>query len=244
MMEPVGDFFIPTFPVVLFIRLIEDIDLRAIFSNLFFSPASQKEYGLNWEDSVQDYLYLNLSLLSGDETCLKQLFPFATMSINTAEIEFMVPNVEKCVTDMQIQHRTPNIITCKGNAEYNVKELKECLVLKNGVSSQAGDILVIGLGDNILHIQCKWPDSEKTLSYAIIKNEMKKNSQLVFNGCMKKNITVIITGRMVTDLPSEEEFEDDLVVISKNNFSGFFGLFADHMKLHTNSISTNWIQNS
>ncbi|KAL9652941.1 hypothetical protein ABK040_015457 [Willaertia magna] len=250
------DKFVAVYPPVLLRNLIPTTFIK-LYEELFFNHDREINGG-NWEKIIHKYLYLSLSLLSDneDDLTIEQLFPFAHISTDIASIKLQkIPTVEMMYATNQIHNSQPQKIKLKSNSGYETFEFdvalnnildskqKECFVVLNANSAKAGDILLLGLQKKhstasilVFHIQCKWADSKSgTLSSLEINNELEKNRKLQFSNEKNEtlevhNITVIITGKSISDIPKES----DLIVRYKKNFVDYFGVFASHMKfLHT-----------
>ncbi|KAG2393198.1 hypothetical protein C9374_009775 [Naegleria lovaniensis] len=247
--------FTCTYPPVLMYSMI-DQQLRPIFEKLFLST-ERKVCGFSWEDHVHDYLYLFFNLLSNrSNLSLNELFPFANMSEKTAKLTLkQIQNCKQCTAKHQIQG-TLNEKIDTTNGLLDLTKVTDCTIIKNAASAQAGDVLIIGLKlqdspNDILvfHIQCKWADSKKSSeTFENISIEIEMNKKLYFNTKSKTtNITVIMSGKPITDLP--KNIPDNVIIVDKTNFAKYFGIFADSMKffcskqiLHINEVNASELQ--
>ena len=109
-------------------------------------------YGQNWEDIIQHYHYLLLSLLTDERNItLSNLFRFAKMNSLTGLLEVLLPtSVVKTNAEQQI-HKEWDIQT---NISLMNKDIlfqsgqvafTKCFIIKNATAAQAGDILILGL---------------------------------------------------------------------------------------------------
>ncbi|KAG2391989.1 hypothetical protein C9374_013474 [Naegleria lovaniensis] len=228
--------FTCTYPPVLLSRMISH-NMQPIVHKLVFST-EKNVYGLPWEDCVHDYLYLFFSLVANKlDLTLNDLFPFATMSAETSKLS--LEQISNC-TQFHAAHKVQSILKeiDTQTGKLNIVTLTDCAIIKNAPTAEASDILIFGVQlktkDEILvfHIQCKWADNAKSSeTFKQVIEEMNKNKKLSVETESKttRNITVIMTGKPISDLPNSD-FPDDLVIINKTNFAKYFGIFTDSMK--------------
>ena len=249
------------YPPILMSSMIYDSYWRGIFEELFFVMPSIKLYGLNWEDVVQKYLFLKLTFISQSQDRIegsftfKDLFPFAKMNHNTFNLALKpIPkNVYLDQSRKQIQDEISSLEL--GSLSLKMNSITDCYIVKNSTAAQAGDIIIFGLqlrNEDLLliHVQCKWSDSAKTSeSYESLMNEQEKNDKCSILDKKVRNITVIITGKPISNLPDDNDLPDDMIIICKDNFSEYFGTFSDSMKflcakhiLHINECTLNDLQ--
>ncbi|EFC39128.1 predicted protein [Naegleria gruberi] len=258
MLDQVGeDEFIAIYPPVLLRNLIPT-EFTKLYEDLFFSFDKNINGGC-WEKIIHRYLYLTLSLLSDNEEDLtiEHLFPFTQMQSGTASIKLQrIPKVEMMCAVNHIHRKQQKIklttssgyptfdFDVRANNNLDFKQ-KECYVVLNATAAKAGDVLILGLQEKhgtailVFHIQCKWADSESgNLSLAEVNLELEKNRKLEFTNEKDEplevhNITIIITGKTVSNIPND----NDLIVIHKENFADYFGVFANQMEfLHANQF--------
>ncbi|KAF0980496.1 hypothetical protein FDP41_013710 [Naegleria fowleri] len=180
------------------------------------------------------------------------------MSERTAKLSLeQISNCKQCSAKHQIQGTMNEKIEMTDHNILDITKVTDCVIIKNAASAEAGDILIIGLKlkdstDDYLvfHIQCKWADSAKSSeTFTQILHEIEKNQKLNFVTKSKKtkNITVIVSGKPISELPNH--IPDNVVLICKNNFAKYFGIFADSMKffcskqiLHVNEVNESELQ--
>ncbi|KAF0976092.1 hypothetical protein FDP41_004768 [Naegleria fowleri] len=221
------------YPPILMSSMIYDSYWRGIFEELFFVMPSIKLYGLNWEDVVQKYLFLKLTFISQSQDRIegsfifKDLFPFAKMNHNTSNLSLKpIPkNVYLDQSRKQIQDEISSLEL--GSLSLKMNSIADCYIVKNATAAQAGDIIIFGLqlGNEdllLIHVQCKWSDSAKTSeSYESLMNEQEKNGKCLVLDKKVRNITVIITGKPISNLPDDNDLPDDMIIICKDNFSEY-----------------------
>ncbi len=241
MLEPMDEnSAVVHYPPILLEQLLEP-GLAVVFKAAF----SNSRIDLNhWEDIIHYYIYLLLQL-SKNQHYMQSLFQFGLMSSKTASTMFNFINstISLYESPYQIHNSIPKSVELyKLSVQANsikLDDLKQTslvdqvCIIKNESSASAGDILLFGLQTEeqklVIHLQCKWQDSQSgTISYHTITKLAAKNQKLQFADENVRNITVIICGQCISDLP--QKLDDDLVIIHKENFNQFFGVLADALK--------------
>ena len=245
--------FLITYPPVILPSLMT-LEPREIYNNLFNSDSSVS----SWEDVILEYYYLILTLLKDQKSLtLKELFPFAKMNPATANLKIeKIHSCYKCTHDKRLEsdmstRKYFNLKSGSTSFTYNPSNnTKGVYIIKNVPDASAGDVLVLGMknelngSDCVFHLQCKWADSKTAkLDFSTIEEvEIIKNNSFDLPTQNKiipvTNITVIVTGKSITDMPESEKLPDNLIIIYKDNFSKHFGTLSEHMKY---LYSTNYL---
>ncbi|KAG2389150.1 hypothetical protein C9374_014550 [Naegleria lovaniensis] len=249
--------YLVVYPPILLPALIQsNNEIRETYDRLFGADPSPL-YGLNWEKVVFDYYYLILTILQKHESLnLTELFPFAKMNKKTAKLEIQQMNSQcyPCTHDSRLQgdlsERTffnLQIVDSATSLTFNTsKNTDKLCMIKNATDASAGDILIWGMKDAInqddcvFHLQCKWADSKTTtIDFSAIQNQISKNNEFkLLSGT--RNVTVILTGKAITNLPKEDDLPNHLIIVCKDNFAKHFGVLSDHMKyLYSNFLYIN-----
>ncbi len=228
-----------SYPPFLLSQLLEPSS--AVICNAMIS--NSKIYYNNWENIVHHYIYMLFQTMKNQQyISFQNIFHYALMNSTTTSIQIdcIHSTVSAYESPEQFQEAIPNMVQLNQQfvngdsiALDNLKETNvqdQVCVVKN---TSTRNILVFGLESKkerlVIHILCQWANVQGTICYKPIKEEVVKQ-KVPCSEERVRNITVVICGQQIVDLPSESYLEDDLIIVHKDNFKSFFGVLADAMK--------------